>query len=49
VFPVRYELNLYINLGLVHPVAPVFNENHKSIAFVRNLSCLYCIYGSVKF
>jgi hypothetical protein len=30
------------NLGLVHPVAPVFNENHKSIAFVRNLSCLYC-------
>jgi hypothetical protein len=31
-----------LNLGLVHPVAPVFNENHKSITFVRNLSCLYC-------
>jgi hypothetical protein len=31
----------YLNLGLVHPVAPVFNENHKSIAFVRNLSRLY--------
>jgi hypothetical protein len=23
------------NLDLVHPVTPVFNENHKSIAFVR--------------
>jgi hypothetical protein len=33
---------LYPNLGLVHPVAPVFNENHKSIASVRNLSRLYC-------
>jgi hypothetical protein len=32
----------YLNLGLVHPVEPVFNENHKSIAFVSNLSCLYC-------
>jgi hypothetical protein len=32
----------YLNLGLVHPVAPVFNENHKSITFVCNLSCLYC-------
>jgi hypothetical protein len=31
-----------LNLGLVHPVAPVFNENQKSIAFVRNLSRLYC-------
>jgi hypothetical protein len=32
----------YLNLGLVHPVAPVFNENHKSIASVRSLSRLYC-------
>jgi hypothetical protein len=30
--------DLDLNLGLVHAVAPVFNENHKSIAFVRNLS-----------
>jgi hypothetical protein len=30
-----------LNLGFVHPVAPVFNENHKSIVFVRNLSRLY--------
>jgi hypothetical protein len=37
------RINLYSpNLGLVHPVEPVFNENHKSIAFVRSLSCLYC-------
>jgi hypothetical protein len=31
-----------LNLGLVHPVAPLFNENHKSIDFVSNLSRLYC-------
>jgi hypothetical protein len=31
----------HFNLGLVHPVALVFNENHKSITFVRNLSRLY--------
>jgi hypothetical protein len=36
------ENNIFYNLSLVHPVAPVFNENHKSIAFVRNLSRLYC-------
>jgi hypothetical protein len=31
-----------LELGLVHPVAPVFNENHKSVTFVRNLSCIFC-------
>jgi hypothetical protein len=29
-----------LNLGLVHPVAPVFNKNHKSLTFVHNLSCI---------
>jgi hypothetical protein len=36
------RMSSYLDLGLVHPVAPVFNENYKSITFVRNLSCLYC-------
>jgi hypothetical protein len=26
----------------MHPVAPVFNENHQSITFVRDLFRLYC-------
>jgi hypothetical protein len=39
-FAVKHGLSF--NLGLLHPVAPVFNENHKSIPFVRNLSRLYC-------
>jgi hypothetical protein len=40
---ITHRLNVWShNLVLVHPVVLVFNENHKSIACVRNLSCLYC-------
>jgi hypothetical protein len=40
---VNTEMNIRINFYMKNSLIwCIFNENHKSITFVRNISCLYC-------